>query len=122
MATTCQGALPSIPRKRDIARGVAVNLACHMTPWQDLGMDLERLMLIVDARRRAQDGSARRIRQQAGLTLAEVAKALGVDESSVSRWEGGSRQPRADVAVRWAQLLAELERKTNAPSRRVAQA
>lgn len=35
----------------------------------------------------------RDLRRRRGLTLAEVAKALGVDESSVGHWEKGRRSP-----------------------------
>ena len=34
----------------------------------------------------------RRLRERAGLTLDEVADAMGVDASTVSRWETGRRR------------------------------
>lgn len=59
-------------------------------------------------RRLLADGTARRIREQAGLSRAEIARDLGVDESAIYRWEAGRRVPRAAVAARYADLLAEL--------------
>ena len=79
-------------------------------------MDFEEIMLLAQARKRVRDGtSARDIRRAAGVTLADMAKALGVDESAVSRWENGNRKPRGDVAIRWAELLAELTRMSDEP-------
>lgn len=58
----------------------------------------------------AADGSARAIRQQAGLSLSEVAAACGVDQSTVHRWESGKRAPRGDAAIRYGALLEALRR------------
>ncbi|MDG4792085.1 helix-turn-helix transcriptional regulator [Micromonospora sp. WMMD1102] len=74
-------------------------------------MDFDRIVLLADARKRVRDGkTARDIRVQAGVTMEDMAYALGVTQSTISRWEGGSRQPRGDAAIRWAQLLTELDR------------
>lgn len=48
------------------------------------------------------------IRQHANLTRAEVARAVGVDPSTVSRWESGERRPRGAAAARYADLLRRL--------------
>jgi transcriptional regulator with XRE-family HTH domain len=72
-------------------------------------MEMEQMKLLVTARQRARDGSARHIRRRAGLTLAQMADAVGVTESTMSRWENGQRQPRSDALLRWAGILAELE-------------
>jgi DNA-binding transcriptional regulator YiaG len=48
-----------------------------------------------------------RLRQQLGLTQLELAKWLGVTESSVSLWEAGKRRPRGP-AHRLLRLIAEL--------------
>lgn len=53
-------------------------------------------------------GQARKIRQHANLTRAEVARAVGVDPSTVSRWESGERRPRGTAAIRYAELLRRL--------------
>ena len=57
------------------------------------------------------------IREQAGLTQAEVAKALNVGQSAVAAWETGKALPRADKLIDIAKLLnctiEELLKKTN---------
>jgi transcriptional regulator with XRE-family HTH domain len=58
----------------------------------------------------ARSGAARQIRENALLSLADLAKALGVHPSSVSRWETGRSLPRAGVAGRWGAILRELNR------------
>ena len=48
-----------------------------------------------------------RLRQRLSLTQLELAKWLGVTESSVSLWEAGKRRPRGP-AHRLLRLIAEL--------------
>ena len=45
------------------------------------------------------------IREQAGLTQAEVAKALNVGQSAVAAWEADKALPRADKLINIAKLL-----------------
>lgn len=54
-------------------------------------------------------GAARSIRELAGIRQTELAEALGVDDSTVARWESGERTPRAAVGHRYAELLEQLE-------------
>jgi DNA-binding transcriptional regulator YiaG len=53
-------------------------------------------------------GLVREIRTEAGLTLSEVGRSVGVTPSCVHYWERG-HQPRGKAAVRYARLLLELE-------------
>ena len=68
---------------------------------------------VVIARARARQqlrtapATARALREQAGLTQAEVAGALGVSRVAVHLWETGQRTPRGDLAVRYLGLLHE---------------
>jgi DNA-binding transcriptional regulator YiaG len=58
----------------------------------------------------ASEVSAREIhalRQRLGLTQRELARLLGVSESSVSLWEAGRRRPRGP-AHRLLKLIGEL--------------
>lgn len=72
---------------------------------------MTNLMLLAAANQRARNGTARAIRKSAGWTLDQMAAAVGgIGPSAISRWEGGSRHPRGDAAVRWAGILADLER------------
>jgi DNA-binding transcriptional regulator YiaG len=63
---------------------------------------------LVRIRERVRNGSARAIRERAGLSRAEVAEDLGVHETTVQKWEAGERSPRGDIARRYARLLQEL--------------
>ncbi|MFG2046057.1 helix-turn-helix domain-containing protein [Micromonospora sp. NPDC048935] len=73
-------------------------------------MDTDHLLLLATARRRANDGTGRAIRLTARLSLADVGSAIGVDRSTIWRWEEGRTKPRGEHALRWAALLNELER------------
>lgn len=73
-------------------------------------MIAEELVLLGIAARRAEDGSGKAIRQDARLSLRLIAQSIGVAEATVSRWENGGRRPRGQAAIRWARLLAKLER------------
>lgn len=44
-------------------------------------------------------------REAKGFSQAELAKTLGVDQSSVSLWEKCKTFPRVDVAIRLANIL-----------------
>jgi transcriptional regulator with XRE-family HTH domain len=59
-------------------------------------------------RQACRTGAARAIRRAAGLSLAEIARAVGSTPSAVSRWERGLRVPRAEAAQRYGALLREL--------------
>jgi DNA-binding transcriptional regulator YiaG len=59
-------------------------------------------------RRVARSGSARVIREAAGLSASEIARAIEVSPAAVSRWERGQRVPREEAAERWADLLRGL--------------
>lgn len=50
----------------------------------------------------------REIRRAAGLSQSDVARALGVDRATVSRYESGDRTPRRELAERYAELLRRL--------------
>lgn len=55
-------------------------------------------------------GGARAIRERAGLSLAELAAEIGVDRSTLWRWETRRRRPRGEAALRYLALLEELSR------------
>jgi transcriptional regulator with XRE-family HTH domain len=58
--------------------------------------------------RLARTGALAELREHLGLSQAVVARAVGVDQSAVSRWESGKARPRPAHAVRLAEIL-ELE-------------
>ena len=61
-------------------------------------------------RRLTRTGEARRIRLRYGLSLTEIANAVGVSPGAISRWEHGQRRPTGDHALVYADLLDQLER------------
>ena len=63
---------------------------------------------VATARQLLADGTARRIREGAGLSLRDVAKDLGVAASAVSRWENEKRSPRGESALAYVALLERL--------------
>ena len=71
--------------------------------------DMSNIAVFISQRNAIADGSAREIRKKAGLTLVDVANALGVSATTVGRWESGQRVPRLAPASRYIRLLAELE-------------
>jgi len=62
-----------------------------------------------DARRWAADGTARRIRETAMITQAEMAEECGVTPAAVAAWEAGRRTPSGRPARRYGRLLRRLE-------------
>lgn len=75
-------------------------------------MTTQELLQLMAARRHAEDGTGRMIRQNAGLSMREVAEALNTTESRLARWETGQVRPRGAVGVKWVALLEELARHT----------
>lgn len=71
-------------------------------------MNTKDILLLSAARTHAATGSGRSIRKDAGLSIAEIAAAIGVAEPTVWRWEEGKHRPRGAAGIRWAALLAEL--------------
>ena len=59
-------------------------------------------------RQLAANGTARRLRKAAGLSLYDLARDVGVRAGTISRWETGDRVPRGEAALRYAHLLGEL--------------
>ena len=57
-------------------------------------------------------GEAKSIRESRMLTLTDVARTCGVDQSTVWRWENGHRAPRGSAALRYAKLLDVLRQVT----------
>jgi DNA-binding transcriptional regulator YiaG len=61
-----------------------------------------------DARRWAADGTARKLREHARLTQAEVAEFAGVTAAAVAAWETGRRTPRGHAARLYGELLRQI--------------
>jgi DNA-binding transcriptional regulator YiaG len=81
-----------------------------MAPWLHMtSTDVETLLARGRARRRLPEPVMRRLlRERANVTQAELAEALGVARSTVSRWEAGLRGPRGAHADGYSELLDRL--------------
>jgi transcriptional regulator with XRE-family HTH domain len=66
------------------------------------------LLLLAEGRQLARSGRGARIRQLAGLSQVELARSIGVDASTLSRWEAGVRMPRPAKAADYARALRVL--------------
>jgi DNA-binding XRE family transcriptional regulator len=52
---------------------------------------------------------ARLIRLSAGVTQERLAREVGVHRVTLARWEAGECQPRGEVRVKYARILAALK-------------
>ncbi len=59
------------------------------------------------ARRLVASGAARTIREGAGLSRAEAAKAAGCSAAAVVAWEGGRRRPKGDRGAAYGRFLRQ---------------
>lgn len=71
-------------------------------------MDVDSLAELARIRSLVGTGAARPIRQNAGLSLGEIAKSIGVSPGTVLRWENRERVPHGAPAVAYGRLLATL--------------
>lgn len=78
-------------------------------------MNQAPILRLAGVRAAVSSGEARRLREIAQLSIGEVAKACGVDQSTVWRWERGTRKPRGDAALAYGELIESL-RKAAAPA------
>jgi len=55
-----------------------------------------------------QSGAARQARKAAGVSAADVARAVKVSRATVSDWETGRKMPTAEHALAYGRVLAAL--------------
>lgn len=68
---------------------------------------------LADVRTALTSGEAERLRVAAQLSIGEVARACGVDQSTVWRWERGIRKPRGEAALAYAELIDSLRKRSS---------
>jgi transcriptional regulator with XRE-family HTH domain len=69
----------------------------------------DELRDLVRLRRLTASGAARKVRLASGLSLNEIANAVGVSPVTVLRWERAQRRPKnGPAALRYGALLDEL--------------
>ncbi len=69
----------------------------------------DRALRLAAVRELADTGRLREQRLRSRLSLAEVAEAVGATAAAVSRWERGLRRPRGEAAIRYLDLLEQLD-------------
>jgi DNA-binding transcriptional regulator YiaG len=62
------------------------------------------------ARRLAATGEGQRARESAGVSLPELAAAVGTSAVLLARWEAGETEPQGDAARDWARIVHRLRR------------
>lgn len=67
-----------------------------------------------ELRRLTGSGEARKIREAAGLSQADIARSVDADPSTIARWENGTRVPRGAAAIAYGRLLLRLGKATTA--------
>jgi len=70
--------------------------------------ELETAIEVVRIRKLARSGKGQAFRERAGLSRADVAREVKVHQSTIGRWEEGTRAPRGDAALRYGRLLRRL--------------
>ncbi len=69
---------------------------------------IEEAQALARVRRLLRSGQAQLIRIDAGMSQGEVARLLGVEPATVSRWENGTRIPRGQLALDYVRLLESV--------------
>ncbi len=69
-----------------------------------------RAVTNAEIRARLRRVDARQLRQDAGISVRTVQRALGVSPQQLSLWERRKRHPLGEGGMRWARFTAALER------------
>lgn len=77
-----------------------------------------QVLRLAEVRAAVASGEAERLRTAAHLSIGEVARACGVDQSTVWRWERGTRKPRGESALLYGQLLEQLRKRSSSADER----
>ncbi|MFG3110566.1 helix-turn-helix domain-containing protein [Streptomyces tendae] len=77
-----------------------------------------QVLRLAEVRAATASGEATRLRVEAQLSIGEVARACGVDQSTVWRWENGERRPRGNAALLYGQLIETLRQRATTSSTR----
>lgn len=70
---------------------------------------IDEALAVARVRAWLRSGRARDIRKQAGLSQADVGRAIGADGPQISRWESGKAVPHYGFALKLARLLDGAE-------------
>lgn len=70
---------------------------------------IKRILQARARERLPEPSERRRLREEAELTAEEFAEALGVSESTIHRWEAGTREPQRKHRAAYVEALRALE-------------
>ena len=72
-------------------------------------LSVEELARLSELRKLLAAGTAEAMRIAGGVSRGEAARACGVDEETVARWERGTARPTTRRALEYLRLLEKLE-------------
>jgi transcriptional regulator with XRE-family HTH domain len=81
---------------------------------------MNEITLLIRGRALGRSGRGRAIREEAGLSLRELARIVKVDAATLSRWERGDVRPHRSGATRWVHACQEIEQTLEASRRDLA--
>ncbi|MEX0991594.1 MAG: helix-turn-helix transcriptional regulator [Actinomycetota bacterium] len=84
-------------------------------------MDTVDPICLARVRQLAASGEAKATRLRSGLSLREVAAGVGVSDTTVLRWEGGTHAPHGEAAVAYLGVLDQLAGVDADPARGVVE-
>ncbi len=76
--------------------------------WASVSPDMGDEVLVSRVRRSFRTGEARRMREEAGLSIRELASLAKFPQASLQRWETGNSGPRAEACLAWAAAMKRL--------------
>lgn len=77
-----------------------------------------QMLRLADVRSALSSGEAERLRVAAQLSIGEVARSCGVDQSTIWRWERGVRKPRGKAALVYGELIEALRQRSSSDDER----
>ena len=98
---------------RSKSPGSTLGAQIHDGPkaWHASAVTIDDAIRTAVIRRTLPDPATRRfLRERGGLSQEEMAEALGVTRTAVTRWEQGTRTPRRGSLDAYAELLERLRR------------
>ena len=78
---------------------------------------MNSLEIHLQSRHLARSGAGRMIREEADISVRQLARHLSVDVATLSRWERGKCLPRGEGATRWIEACALIRQGTTLRAR-----
>ena len=73
-----------------------------------MSLTIDDVLALANVRADVHAGRVRAVRENAGLSQAELAAVVDVSPSAIAQWEAGRRTPRGPAALRYARALSHL--------------